>query len=250
LEKIGIVNSLYTYPIKSCRGYDTESLNIDDAGIIGDRDWLVVDAKGKFVTQRQFPKMATLAPPFLLEIGTRSVEITIWNDKVSAIEGTEPAQQWIRNELGPEFRLTRISHQKARFKTKLGTDYYTRFADSAPFLITNTKSLEDLVSNMKQALPMDRFRPNIVVSFDKPWLETGLNSLKIGEVFFPLIYACTRCVIPSIDQITGKKGNKEILTTLNKHPQGKDHSGAIAFGVRGVHSEPGIIRKGDEVWST
>ncbi|MFG0231575.1 MOSC domain-containing protein [Achromobacter sp. 413638] len=233
--------SLHIYPIKSCAGIDLSESPIDRAGLAHDRRWMLIDGSGQFMTQRQWPRMALIrtaiddgalrvsAPDMAdllialdgsgLEAGSETV--TVWKDSLPALRESAAAGRWFSDFLGTPCRLYKVD-PAARRPAK--TDWVSRwldahpdeserfsgthhfgFADGFPLLVANQASLDDLNARLlakgAAEVPMDRFRPNIVVQGDWEAFEEDHTALiEAADVRMAFVKPCTRCSIPDIDQ--------------------------------------------------
>lgn len=234
---MAVVASLHIYPVKSCRGIDLEVATLGRAGLesqgAGDREWMVVDGNGRFLTQREVTHMALIAPaldagalvlrapgmqalhvPLDLPFGrTATLEVLVWNHACRALDEGAEAAHWLSQYLGRKVRLARFdpAHKRASNRQRTGaTEALNRFSDGYPMLMVSRASLDDLNNrlqeNGREALPMNRFRPNIVIDDVGPFDEDRLVSLTAGEIVLKPVKPCPRCPIPSIDQDTGMRG--------------------------------------------
>ncbi len=262
------VSGIYFYPVKSCAGTETGGAYIEEKGLPHDRHWMVVNPNGKFLTQRELPKMALIKPrleydrlvisgieePSVLEIpivttGERR-KVEIWGNYCEAMDDGALASEWLSQYLGVECYLVHMANDFVREKKKSYGRF--EFADSYPFLIVSEESLEDLnekiAANGGQEISMDRFRPNIVVNGCAAFAEDSWAKVTIGEVDFDVVRPCIRCPIPTIDQKNSQRG-KEPLKTLASYRKvalGGKKSGVI-FAQKAVHLNSGLIAVGDEV---
>ncbi len=258
-----IVTGLYVYPVKSCRGIALEQATLDARGIVHDREWLVVDDASRFLTQREVPRLAlirpTLAddalhleapglPPLRLPYGGGGAvrAVTIWRDTCPALDQGDAAAAWLSDFLGHRCRLVRFADDHVRHVNPA----YARserdqvaFADGYPLLLISEASLQDLNRRLPEPLPMNRFRPNIVVRGCAPYAEDEWDTLRIGEVLAYGVKPCPRCAIPMTDQETARRG-KEPLRTLATY---RDSDLGILFGQNVIHAAPGVLRVGDAV---
>jgi hypothetical protein len=228
------IAGLITYPVKSCRGIEQETARLTEAGLEHDREWMFVGPGGRFLTQREVPRLARvevalqdgelrlsaagaqeLAVP--LDLAGTAVEVTVWRDRVPAFDqGDEPAA-WIRSLLGREARLVRFDRRARRLSDRAWTgtvEALNRFSDGYPLLILSRASLDDLNSRLPAALPMNRFRPNVVLDGLPAYGEDGLHELKSGDVQLRIVKPCTRCTITTTDQRDGTVTGEEPLRTL------------------------------------
>jgi MOSC domain-containing protein len=255
------VTALNVYPIKSCAGTALETAELGRRGIVHDREFLVVDVGWRFLTQREHPRLALVRPartdatltlhapgmsPLELEPvdGDRHL-VTIWRDCVMAADQGDRVAEWLNEYLGAKCRLVRQPDDVVRavdhaFATR-ATDEVS-FADGYPVLLISEESLSDLNTRLEQPLPMNRFRPNIVVSgADQAYVEDTWAEIRIGAVGFSVVKACARCITTTTDQSTAERGH-EPLATLATY---RNVARGVLFGQNLIHSAPGTIAVGD-----
>ena len=258
------VSELYTYPIKSCRGHAIEQGVIEERGFKDDRAFMLVDADGGMITQREYPRMALLDPrvegslltltapgmPVLRKEYITSgpqVDVEVWQNACKAIDQGEEVAEWFSAYMQMPCRLVRMTDDCQRSvsaKHAIHDHNPISFVDGYPFLIISVGSLADLNSRMEEALPMRRFRPSIVLSGTEPFAEDSWRRIRIGEQVFELVKPCARCVMTTVNPDTTEMG-KEPLRTLAKYRRAPD--GGVLFGQNAIHHGPGTIRVGDEV---
>jgi len=112
--------------------------------------------------------------------------------------------------------LVHFGNQSKRTKNKEYNELNIQFSDGYPLLITTESSLSALNQLLDQAISMNRFRPNIVLSNTEALEENIWKSLQIGKNTIQIANACERCTVTSIDQTTGNKTPKEPLQSLIK----------------------------------
>ncbi|MSU45696.1 MAG: MOSC domain-containing protein [Lacunisphaera sp.] len=258
------VTGLFIYPVKSCRGLAVPSAELDDHGFIGDRRFMVVtEAEGMFLTQRAHPRMALIETTlnrdslFLSSPARGSVTIplnashgqrrvTVWKSTVNADDCGEEAAEWLTAFLGLSLRLVRMggTFQRPNLKPAALAGDVVTFADSCPFLIICEASLADLNSRLAQPLPMNRFRPNIVVQGCAAFAEDNWTRFKIGGLVFRTAGPSVRCPITTTDQLTAVRG-KEPLKTLATYRRDPADPGVVVFGVNLIHeTKRGTLRVG------
>jgi len=275
------LTALNIYPVKSCRGVAVTSAEVDARGFVGDRRFLVVDAAGRFLTQRAHPRMALIETglgdgaltlsasgvgsvsvavgqalrPTVGDKPRPTVTVTIWKDTVTANDcGGEPAA-WLSEFLGLPCRLVRAGAAYARpiparkLPSTLHLEPYTAhevsFADGFPFLAISEESLADLNRRLDAPLPMNRFRPNLVVAGGAPYAEDAWGRFRIGSVVFHGATRCGRCVVTTTDQLTAARG-QEPLRTLATYR--RDAAGDVMFGRNLIHeTKTGRLAVGDEI---
>lgn len=263
------VASLHIHPVKGMRAVDLPAARIGARGLDGDRCWLATDEEGAFLTQRTCPPLATInAEP--VEGGLRlSVEgssftvappsgprrtVTVWSDTVEAADAGDEAAGWLSEALGRPARLYYMDDEAERTTSgRWGPQRPVSFADAYPILVTTTGSLEalneEIAAGGGEAVPMKRFRPNIVIDGADPWAEDFWKTIRIGGVELDLVKPCDRCVVTTLDQATGEKKGREPLKTLHKirrsaHP---DLPGVVLFGWNAAPRGTGGVKAGDAV---
>lgn len=262
-----IIEQLWCYPLKSAAGICVESLQIDACGPQGDREWMLVDAaSGLFLSQRQLPAMTLLhVQPTSAglqlcwqgqEAGLDVVlsaqaeaqrKVTVWGDKLLAIDAGDEAAQWLSVRLQRDLRLVRFA---ASQKRALDPAYHpeqqcsTRFSDGFPLLLAGSASLAALNAELVTAVDMRRFRPNIVVSGAEAYAEDGWHCLRTGSgVLLHLVKPCSRCTIPGVDPDTGQRSD-DVLALLSR--QRKRADGRTYLG-QNVIAGAGVLRCGDSL---
>lgn len=258
------LRELNIYPIKSCRGLGLTKLTVTSSGPVGDRMWMLVDDNGQFLSQRTLPKMATLETHFdgkALTIGfnkqffvvppssgSRQIEVKIWNDTVPAALEADLYSQAISQYLGMSCRLVRYTDVSQR---KLASDNESwapevRFADQRPLLLVNLKSLADLNGRLPAgaAVPISRFRANIVCEGGESFVEESWKRIRIGEVVFSNPKKASRCKIITLDQTTGDAQGPEPLKTLAEY---RREGIKVNFGVLWTPENAGVISLEDFV---
>ena len=260
------ISSLHVYPIKGCRGHSVTTVAVDAIGVIGDRRLMLVDASGRFVSQREEPLLATLTPeldgtrltvraagvkPLALEIDPAGalVDVTVWGDDLQATDQGERAAAWFSDVLGSALRLVWYGPSSSRpidatYSPRPGAE--TAFTDGYPLLVVTEASLADLNSRLADAVPMARFRPNVVVQGGAAWDEDAWRVVTVGGMTFDAVKPCARCVVTTTDQHTGARHpRQEPLRTLASF-RTIPGLGAI-FGQNLVPRSPGQFAVGDAV---
>jgi uncharacterized protein YcbX len=266
-----VLHSVHVHPLKAARGHTPREAAVEPWGLAGDRRWALIDETHKVVTQRAYPRMALAAAqpmpgggvvlsapgrePLKVSvpepIGTTTVQI--WRDKVEAIPADAAAHAWFSDHLGVDVRLVHLDDPATR--RPIDPEYArpgetVSFADGYPLLLTTLASLDALNSLIARGdrpgegpLPMNRFRPNVVVDGTAPWAEDGWSRIAIGEATFRVAKGCGRCVVTTTDQDTAERGG-EPLRTLGRHRRFGDK---LVFGQNLVPESLGTVRPGDPV---
>ncbi|HKY53195.1 MAG TPA: MOSC N-terminal beta barrel domain-containing protein [Anaerolineales bacterium] len=255
------ISSLLYYPIKACRGFEVDSAYVERMGLQHDRRMMVVTLEGGHLTQREHPRLALVTPKlndgtitlsapnydsmqFGIQTSGISYPVNIWKSKgVQAIDQGEEAAQWFSDWLGTPVRLVHLADGYQRVVDQeyaVNTDDHTGFADGYPILLTSEAGLQDLNSRLEKPVPMNRFRPNIVVRGGAAYVEDTWNRIRVGDVELAVVKPNARCVVTTIDKDTLEK-SKEPLRTLEKYRRHK--LGAI-FGQNVIPLNEGRIQLG------
>jgi uncharacterized protein YcbX len=259
------ISQLFLYPIKGCRGIEVERATLAATGLevdgIGDREWVVVDADGEFLSQRELPKMALVetrltstalrlrAPGMLqLEVPFASegdvVEVKVWNDQVPAVTQGEVADAWLSRYLDTPCRLMRFDPEARRLSNVRYTGATAapyKFADAFALLVASTASLAELNRRLAgqghAPVDMRRFRPNLVLDGLEAHDEDHIDLLEIdtpqGTVRLKFVKPCVRCTIPGVDPLTGEQGFA-VIDALAGYRQDPRAGGAATFGMNAI----------------
>ncbi|MDF6022682.1 MOSC N-terminal beta barrel domain-containing protein [Streptomyces sp. JH34] len=265
------LGAVYIHPVKSLAARASDEAVVEPWGLGGDRRWMLIDAENRVVTQRQQPSMAMLSaetlpgggvalsapgsPSLVVEVPVAdgTVVAQLHRSKVEVAVAAGAAHAWFGARLGAEVRLVHLdapSHRRP-VDPEFGRPGETvSLADGYPLLLTTSASLDALNSLValgdhpeEGPLPMDRFRPNVVVDGTAPWAEDDWERIAIGEVAFRVVKPCGRCVVTTTDQRTAKRG-REPLRTLAEHRRDGRH---LLFGQNMIPEGTGAIRVGDPV---
>jgi uncharacterized protein len=257
------LTALNIYPIKSARGVTLQESEIDDFGLRYDRRWMVVNPSGEFLSQRTHPRLALIVPEIpgnmlrvtapempALELplhpkDTVRSRVVVWGDMCSATWLGEGPAGWFSEFLDCACSLVHMSESVVRPADPVFAPPNTRvsFADGFPFLLISEESLADLNRRMAEPLPMNRFRPNLVVAGGEPYVEDGWSAISIGGIGMRVVKPCGRCVVTTTDQDTGNRGKEPLRTLATYRRQG----GEVMFGQNVLHEGPGTLRVGDAV---
>lgn len=243
------IAALNIYPVKSCRGIALERARITETGFEHDREWLIVRPDGRFVTQREEPRLALIetalsadclqlrAPdqPVLsvpLQMTGAEVEVTCWRDRCAAFDAGDEVGAWLTAYLGQPRRLVRFDARRQRTSNAAwtqGIQALNQFSDAFPWLLISQASLEDLNGRLPQALPMNRFRPNIVIDGLPAYGEDQVHEFAADGVRLRCAKACTRCAVTTTNQLTGEREGDEPLRTLKQYRFNRELMG-MTFG--------------------
>ncbi|WP_420391735.1 MOSC domain-containing protein [Acuticoccus sp.] len=262
------VASLHVYPVKSLSAVSVEEAAVEPRGLRGDRRAMIVDADGRFLSQREHPAMARLVaapdgdgvivtPPGRAPIAAHPTgerrNVTVWRETVDAVGVDAAADEALSDWFGDAVRLVIMDECSVRpADPTFADDAPVSFADGYPLLLTATASLDDLNARLEDggadAVPMARFRPNITVRTDEPWWEDTLASARIGDVVFDFVKPCARCAVTTTDQASGTVVDSEPLRTLTRFRRSKERAvPGVLFGWNLVPRGRGQVRIGDAV---
>ncbi len=258
-----VLSGIFVYPVKALRGQAREFSTVEPEGLAGDRRWLIVDPDGRFISQRSEPKLARIAArtddgqliltapdrPDLTVVppdGRQRQIVTVWRDEVSAATADPHASRWLSDFLGRRCHLVWMDDACRRpISGSGGRDgEQVSFADGYPCLVVSEASLADLNGRLTAVVPMDRFRPNLVVSGCAPFAEDTWARLAIGEAVFRNAGPCARCSVTTVDQQSGRRLAPEPLRTLGAYRRTEK---GVIFGVNLVVEKPGRIACGDAI---
>jgi uncharacterized protein len=261
--------SIHIYPLKAARAVDLDQSVVEPWGLAGDRRWLLVDKGGRFISQREEPTMArvvvragyrivTASAPGRQDIripapreggGAEMLRVSVWSSTLLAAAAGPAADSWFSDYLGRPVRLVYLDDPTRR---EVDQEYgaagdVVSFADGYPLLLTNSSSLEELgrwlTEDGDRPVPMNRFRPSVVVTGVGPWAEDGWRRIRIGEVTFRVVKPCGRCEVTRIDQATGRRGRQPLKMLGRRRQFGQ----LLVFGQNMIPDAPGVIRVGDPV---
>lgn len=257
------ISGLTIYPVKSFRGIAVDEAEVVTTGFRHDRQWMLIDDWGSFLSQRQHPAVAKIeATPgegFLrlavpgnepveipvTEEGPR-IEAQVWGHRCVVIDQGPRVARLLSEYLRRSCRLVRMA---SGFERAISASYRrpedgpVGFADAMPFLLTSEASLADLNSRLDKTVTMDRFRSNIVVEGGSPFQEETWKRIRVGRIDFRIPKKCLRCEVINVDQASGVK-NIEPMETLESYRSGPK---GVAFGVNLIHAGAGRIHVGDEL---
>lgn len=265
------IEQLWIYPIKSCAGISLTEAELTETGLAYDRSWMVVDAQGDFVSQRELPRMALIQPSFklgqlvlrapgmlalhlALDAAESPLRVRVWDDAVDAYDMGDVAAQWFSDFLGPDapaglkrLRLARFDPEVRRLcslKWTGGREAVTQFADGFGLLVTSSASLAELNARLAPAghAPVDgrRFRPNIVLGGLEAHDEDRIGPMHVvtaeGVAVIETVKPCARCPIPNIDPETAI-ASPAVGDALQAYRQDPRMNGAITFGMNAIALE-------------
>ncbi len=273
------ISEINIYPIKSLKGISLDSAVVEERGLQNDRRWMLTTPDGMFFTQREFPQMAALTVkvesgqlkveseifgempiPFEPDKGERKT-VTIWQSVCEGLVYNGEVSEWFSDAIGTKCQLVYMPDDSRRNVNPRfnKNDDVVSFADGYPLMLLTEASLADLNSRLEEPLPMNRFRPNLVVNGSDAFAEDNWRTIRISDAVFRSTKPCERCVVTTVDQAKGEFAGKEPLKTLASFRMAKDvmpnryeslgvGANAVLFGQNLIAESAGAtIRVGDEV---
>ena len=254
------LTALHVYPIKSAGGLTVTVWEVDSFGLHHDRRWMVVDTRGGMLSQRTHPQLALVRPSLgddtlrvqapgmpalelpLRPASTVATTVVVWDDTCAGVWTGERAARWFSDLLETDCSLVYMDDATVRpaDPAYAPTGVRVSFADGFPFLLTSEESLADLNTRLELPLPMNRFRPNLVIAGGGAFDEDGLTDFRIGDLRFRVVKPCDRCVVTTTDQHTAERGH-EPLRTLATY---RKRDGKVLFGQNVVHRGTGRLSVG------
>lgn len=264
MEKLAL-KGIHIYPIKSIAGVSLQKSIAGERGLDYDRRWMLIDVNNQFITQRQHHEMALIdlridedhmivshrmknlgSVQIPLEVHEgEQIQSTVWSDHVKVISPRTMADGWFSEALHTKCRLVYMPNDSDRQidPKYVSKSMNTSLSDGYPYLLANKTSLLDIGQKAGIDLEMQRFRPNFIVETKTPFEEDSWRRIEIGDSVFKLVKPCARCVMITIDPMTGKAG-KEPLKTMSTYRK-KDNK--ILFGQNMIAEKEGLIQVGDSV---
>jgi uncharacterized protein YcbX len=262
------LSEIWIYPIKSLGGIRVKSAKVFEKGLEYDRRWMLVDRDNEFMSQRIYPKMALFKleirsswpfkSKFRITYGKESVDLSlnhsrkgipiraiIWDDTVEVHEVSKEHSAWFSKRLGIECKLVSFPESNSRpveINYQINHEH-VGLADAYPLLLIGEQSLADLNLRLAKPVPMNRFRPNLVVSGSGPYEEDEWKNFLVGNNKFAAVKLCARCVLTTVNQETGEKG-VEPLATLSTY---RKQENKVLFGQNLIAIDHNKIKEGDEI---
>ncbi len=259
------VTDIRIYPIKSCRGISLPSAVVEPRGVTRDRRFMLVDARGRFISQREQPRMALIGVSetddgYLVEApgqdalelpreleGVRECRVRVHRDALDAKLADPGVNRWFTRFMGTDCGLVYMAAHQHRAVRHASAEFddEVSFADGAPLLLISEASLDDLNARLARPVSMRRFRPNLVVTADKAFDEDGWGLIRVGEAQFEVAWPCSRCILTTVDPDSGERDEGgEPLETLKTF---RRVNGPVMFGQNLLPRKLGKVRVGDEV---
>jgi len=259
---VASVSQLFIYPVKGMKGISLQTADVLPKGLQYDRRWMLIDDNYQFISQRTVAKLALCSTAIRdnylqlsfdnqmlevpLSITGNTFAANIWNDIVDVIPANTEVNKLISSWLGQSCRLVFFPEQNERavdiIYAKIGDQ--TSLSDGYPILLLSEASIHDLNSRIHETIPIDRFRPNIVVEGCQPYAEDSWAQLSISGINMRVVKPCKRCIVTTINQQTGIAAAEPLKTLATYRLSGNK----VIFGMNIIPDEKGTISVGDFVF--
>jgi uncharacterized protein YcbX len=251
------ISRLRIYPIKSLRGFDVSTSVVETRGFQHDRRWMLVDEQGLFLTARKDARMLlfstaidetlTVTAPIgdtisidLDEFGP-PIKVQVWSAVVKAATVSNQADEWFSDHLGKACRLVRVTPTMVRSTGR--TSGQVGFADAMPILVAGESSLTDLCSRSGKTFEMERFRPNLIIKGSAPFAEDEWKTISTAEVCLRATKRCGRCLVTTLDPVTGQGGTEPLATLATFRRFGNN----VCFGMYFAPDRIGSMSVGEPI---
>ncbi|WP_423907302.1 MOSC domain-containing protein [Candidatus Spongiihabitans sp.] len=267
------ISEIHVYPVKSLGGISLQSARLTLAGFQFDRQWMVVQADGTFMTQRSFPQMALIETEIVDDVlvlstfgmeahvvkpvgdNAERINTEVWGDQISALEYHPITNEWLSQALDSPCKLVSFPADQIRQCDRkfANSGEHTKFADGFPLLLLSQESLDDLNQRLQAPVGMDRFRPNIVVKGCDAFAEDHWHTIRVNNnsshndssnINLRIVKPCARCSVPTVNQQTGVLAGPEPIHTLSSYRQ---RGGKVYFGMNSIPDGEGSVSIGDRV---
>jgi uncharacterized protein len=263
-EQTVSVSGLFVHPIKSCARIAVNSAPITETGLEWDRQWMVVDADGDFVSQRDTPRLVLVKPTLrandlvlrapgmlalhlALDAVAGDARVRVWNDELQAGDMGDLAAQWFSDFLGQRVRLTRFDPAVERISDPRWTGSaraVTAFADGFALLVVSSASLAELNRRLQSRggapVDSDRFRPNLLIDGLDAHGEDLIDRITLdgdeGPIVLRLVKSCTRCSMPDVDPQRGLPDHA-VGAELAAYRADPRLDGRVTFGMNAIIEE-------------
>ncbi|AIE84136.1 MOSC domain-containing protein [Fimbriimonas ginsengisoli] len=254
------VASLHLYPVKGMGGISLDASPVEARGLRHDRRWMLVDGNGRFLSQRAIPAMCLFRPEMRedsmriagpdgstvdVPLGSEGERLTVqvWASYCDAIRVPPFVDEWFSERMEMPVRMVYMPDDSIRPThpdfTRPGDK--VGFADAMPVLVASRASLDSLNARLAEPLPMNRFRPNIVVEGVSAHEEDAWPGFELSGVRFRAAKKCGRCQVTTTNQETAEVGIEPLRTLANYRLEGN----AVYFGAYFVPEGEGVVSVGD-----
>lgn len=256
---------IIVYPVKSLGGVSLKESTVLQSGLEFDRRWVLVNENYVFVSQRNLPKMATLAVNINTDsiyvheknneqnginipidpISNNPINVTVWDDEIESFAYKSEINDWFKNYLGQKLILVKMNPDKMRQRSLTVEPFQSKmsYADGYPFLVLSKASVQQISDEIGESIDIRQFRPNLILDDCLPFEEDEMKQFSIGEVKFNMVKPCKRCKMIGINQDSGASSNQPILYLSKTRKEGNH----IIFGMNAALRSSGTIHVGDKI---
>ncbi|TQI79963.1 hypothetical protein FHU10_5187 [Serratia fonticola] len=257
------LSRLYVHPVKSLRGLQLSHAQVGSSGLAFDRNFMITEPDGTFITARQYPQMVLFTPALLADglfltapdgesaairfndFSAQAHPTEVWGNHFTALIAPQEINNWLSGYFQRDVQLRWVGPELTR-RVKKHPEIPLSFADGFPYLLINEASFQDLQQRCPSSIKLEQFRPNLVVTGCEAWAEDSWQVIRVGDVMFDLVKPCSRCVLTTVSPERGRKHpSGEPLSTLQKFRTADN--GDVDFGQNMIARNSGIIRVGDRL---
>lgn len=256
------ITQLNLFPIKSTQAYSVEQAFVQQHGLNFDRELMLTEPDGSFISARKdaalyqlsaFPIAGGVAichangekrVVTYAEFGKQQPS-EVWGNQFPSWVASAETNAWLSRFIGREIQLRWLGEKSARVHASQ-PDTIISFADSYPLLLVSEQSLNQVQQWSPVPVKMAQFRANIVIDGLHAFEEEQWQRIKLGEVYFRVTQACTRCILITRDpQTLALEPQAEPFRSLKKHHT--NEKGKPIFGIHLIPENEGVIRVTDRV---
>lgn len=255
------ISSIYSFPVKSCGALRLKSCEVQPHGLKGDREYMLVDENGSFLTQRKFPVLSQITPAIIdgalhlsynnehIDLSSaeyvKNIQVKIWRSEMLASVASGATNEWFSEIIGEKVRLVKYSRESQRTKrlSEQSRELPLRFSDGYPIHIMGQSTLEEIERELKCEITPFRFRPNFILEGIPAFEESRIRRIRGKMVELEIVKPTTRCTIPNIDPDTGQR-DMNILRYLKSRSA---NSPKAELGVYAYPENDGVINIGEEI---
>lgn len=254
---------LYVHPVKSMRGLELSHAQVAESGLAFDRIFMITDTNGTFITARQYPFLVCFTPALLIngvsitapdgqshtvsfsEFSILPSPTEVWGNQFTARIAPPDVNQWLSSYFKRDVQLRWVGEELSR-RVKNRPEIPLSFADGFPYLLINEASFDALQLRCQSSIVIEQFRPNLIIRGAEAFAEDSWQTIRIGEVIFDLVKPCGRCVLITVNTVSGRKHpQEEPLRSLQQFRTAEN--GDVDFGHNMIARNSGVIRLGDPI---
>lgn len=251
------------YPIKACAGTDVQEARTGKRGLCYDRRWLLVNEQGSDLHQFDYPRLASIvvsltddsllvqapgmSPLHIPLQSPSSVPLAVqwFQGSCEASPVSKQADAWFQTFLHVPCQLV-FMPETAQHPVEPGyeVDHDLAAFTSFHYHVLGEGSLEELNQRLETPVPLERFRPNLLIAGTPPFAEDSWRTIRMNKLLFHVVKPCDRCAITTVDPVKGVMTGKEPLQTLARY---RTFEKKVLFGQYLLSGEDGMVHVGDAV---